>query len=65
MVDDTERQLFGMKLKMIRKNRKHTQEYCIHIVGCNVRTWYRWEQGLTHPIPIYKNKIIKMFPELG
>ena len=33
-------------------------------VGCNVRTWYRWENGLSLPLPIYRAKLIGLIPDV-
>ena len=57
--------LFGQKIKILRKMKEYTQEYCISVMGCSKRSWYRWERGLAYPLPIYRPKLLKIFPELG
>ena len=57
--------LFGQKLKILRRMKSLTQEYCITVTGCSLRAWCRWEKGESYPLPIYRPKLLEIFPELG
>lgn len=59
------REEFGDKLKSLRIKKCFTQDYCAEKVGCTIRAWYRWENGIASPLPVYKSSIKRLFPELG
>lgn len=58
-------QTLGMKLKYYRKKKKNlTQEKAATIVGCSLKTWYRWESGQSIPMTHYLKELSKLFPLL-
>jgi transcriptional regulator with XRE-family HTH domain len=62
---EEKRLAFGENLKIMRIENDLTQKDCSKMIGCTERALYRWEQGLTYPLPVYRTKIGSMFPELG
>jgi len=56
---------FGRDLRLARNNCKMTQACFCEDVGIDTRTLYRWEHGISYPMPIYRNSILKIFPDLG
>lgn len=57
--------LFGMKLRLLRNKQKMSQEVFCEKVGCTVRALYRWEHGLTYPMPVYRPQIETIIKNIG
>jgi len=55
---------FGELLKNLRREEELTQEYCITVIGCSLRSWCRWEKGEAYPLHVYRKPLLKLFPEL-
>ena len=53
-----------MRLRLLRNKEDFSQDYVSVKVGCDVRTLYRWEQGVSYPMPFFKKGLEKIFPNL-
>ena len=49
----------------LRKALSRTQQQMATLVGTTKVTWCRWENGKSEPLPIYRNKLIKLINFVG